>query len=208
MHREQMNEAKTNKHKRSEIILRFMPAVIAGTVVLWFVLSLIRGLYTSTITELIELDSVEKINYMTDVFNIKKTNNISSYRVSFKDGCMSIIMEDIKDIQELYFENLAYYDITEEDYSETVKTEDEYNELINSSQDNYIPGRYKSPEGEFDGRWLSSWISPSENYWEMRFRDKKDTYSIFIRKRNNVLYCEVRTGWGELEDLRKLRSMN
>ena len=212
MCKEHIDNMQTDKNTYLDKIIQ---KIIIVAIVLSVVVSVCWGIKFKknfdiiTTYELIELDTEEKLNYITDLFHIKNTNNIGLYKVLFKDGCMTVIMNDIKDINELCFENLAYYELTEQDYNELVSTEEEYNELVDTSLDEHDHSYFKTPEIGFDGRWYSSciYISPSYNYWEMQFDHKSENYSVFISKTDDGLCCKIHTDWGKLEDLDKLHSM-
>jgi len=54
----------TGKRKRLSNFLRLLPDFIAMAIVLWFFITFIRGVMMRTTTELIELNTEEKINYI------------------------------------------------------------------------------------------------------------------------------------------------
>ena len=198
----------TGKRKRIGKILRLLCAFIVGIIVLWVIINSIRGIITSSTGEFVELDTEEKANYIFDVFHIKDTNNIGSCRVWFNHGLMTLFMDDIKDIHELCFENLAYYELTEADYDEIIIAEEEYNKMLNAPSDRYVSSCHKYAGGTFDGRWDNTDISTDNKIWTVEFKDKNDSCSIFISKSDDGLRCRIRTDWGELEDLKKLHSMD
>ena len=219
MCKEHLDKMQPNKNMHLDIVLKIIQKILIVAIVLLTVVLAARMLYRGiqfkknidmiTTYELIEPDTKEKANYITDVFHIKNTNNIGSYKVLFKEGCMTVIMNDVKDIHELCFENLAYYELTKQDYNEIVSTEEEYNEIVDTSLDEHDHSYFKTPEIGFDGRWYSSciYISSSYNYWEMQFDHKSENYSVFISKTDDGICCKIRTDWGNLEDLDKLHSM-
>jgi len=210
MCKENLDKTESNKRIPLENVKKLIPKIpvlLAIVIVASVVIKLEKNIEIISTTALIEADTTEKINYITDMFHIKNTDNIGSYSVFFKEGCMMAIMKDVKNIHELCFENLAYYEITEKDYNEIVRTEEEFNEILNTPIDERKPDYYESPERKFEGKWYSSWISTSNNYWKMTFRDKDNNYGIFLHKTDEGLCCRIRVGW-DLEHLEKLRSMD
>jgi len=147
-----------------------------------------------TTTELIELNTEEKIDYVTGVFHIKNTNNIGSYTVSFHEGFKTVILNDIKDIHTLCFENLAEYRITEEDYNEIISIPLDERDYVKSN----------AALIQYEGIWRTIKHKGVKLVNEIDSRN----YHIILYEVDSCLHCEVSTGWGKLEDLRKLRSMN
>lgn len=184
-----------------KIILRFLLIIILG-VGIWFCVSIYNNYKIITTYEVVELDTEEKLNYITDLFHIKNTDNIRSYNILFNEGCMTTMMHDVKDIHELCFENLAYYKITEKQYNEIIRIEKEYNEIVNTPHDEYASDEdyNNNSSREIDEKWVSSWISPNYNHWEIKFRDREEHYSIKLFKASDAsIRCEIQTGWGKLE---------
>lgn len=168
---------KQKKHKRFGNFLRLLPIFIAIAIVLWIFISFIRGVMMYGTVAPIELDTEEKVNYITDVFHIKNTDNIGSYTVSFREGFMTVILKDVKDIHDLCFENFADYGIIEKDYKEIINIPfDECDYLLS----------YASVT-QYQGAWLST------KHQGVRFATEINDqhYSIFLYKEDNLLYCEV-----------------
>lgn len=192
MHKEQLNVTEPDRRKHNGDFLRLIPAFIVGAVILWGVVSFFKGILMYGTMAPIELNTEEKVNYITEEFHINDTNNIGSYTVSFHNGFMTAVLNDVKDIRDLCFENLANHEITEEDYYEIVDTP--FNEH------NHV--RSRAALKEYDGRW------PEIYHKGVSFETETDSqyYYIIIYKENSHLYCEVSKGL-DYDVYKKLISM-
>lgn len=165
-----------------------------GTLVgiLWFVISFVKGLTLYSTMAPIELDTAEKVDYITKEFNIKNTANIGSYTISFHNGCMTVILNDVKDIYKLIFENLSEYGLTEIDYNEIISTPFDKREYVRS----------KAALIEYEGTWPN--MERKAAKFEIETEDQE--YYIIIYEVDSCLYCEVSRGW-DLAVSKKLKSM-
>ena len=68
----------------------------------------------------IDLDNSNGKNMVAEKFLITQTPNINIHQFGYdaEDGKMYILINDVKDIQELYFDNLSYYNYTYEEFKE------------------------------------------------------------------------------------------
>ncbi len=181
------------KRKRIDVFLRLIRVFFVGVVVLWIFISFVRGLIMYGTVAPMELNTKEKVSYITGEFHVNNTNNIGSYTVSFNNGIMTLILNDVNDICELCFENLANYGITETDYHEIVDTDfDEHSQV-----------RSKAALEEYDGTW------PEKYHKGVDFETEIDSqhYYIIVYEEDSRLYCEVSKGW-DYDVYGKLKSMN
>ena len=197
-----MNQPKQLNFKK--IIIR---AVILASVgcLIWFFAALYKGIRSFDTYPPIELDTAEKEEYYTQIFHIKDTDNIGSYTAYFHEGIMTIILNDVTDLHDLCFENLAYYGFTQDDYNAVIKTDEEYEKMINTPPEQRGPDHSIDRDENPDAMWNFARVSAEYRYWEIRFRDRSDNYTIIIKKAKDKFRCEINTGWGDREIMKKLK---
>jgi hypothetical protein len=203
MCKEQLDKTEQNKKTLWGSVLKTILNSLVVVGILWGIIivagalfvgvGLTKSIITSSTIELIEPDTNEKENYIIDIFHIKDTDNIGSYTISFYEGCKTVILNDVKDIHTLCFENLAEYGITEDDYNEIISIPFDERDYVKS---------YAALK-QYDGIWRAIKHKGVKLVKEINSQD----YHIIIYEMDTRLYCEVSTGWGKLEDLKKLRSM-
>lgn len=180
-----------NKYKRFGYFLLRLSAIVVVAIMLYLCFVFAKSIVMFGTTEFYELDTEKKINYITEVFNVKDTNNIGAYTVSFEDGFMILTLNDVKDIHDLCFENLAYYDITQIDYYR----------IVNSSVDESETSNSYVYENNYQGE------NPVVQYHEMEFENESNNCSIAFYKKEDTMYCEIKTG-RDFDVSKKLKSMN
>ncbi len=186
-----------------EKIIALVSILVAVVCFIWFFVSLCKGIMSYDVYSPIELDTAEKEEYYTQIFHIKDTGNIGSYTAYFHEGLMTVILNDVKDIHTLCFENLAYYGFTEAECSAIIETDEEYKKILNTAPEERESGYSKTPDDNFEGTRYFAWISAEYKYWEIKFEDKSDEHTITVRRNpDNTLRCEINTGWGR--DYRKI----
>ncbi len=199
-----------SKEKPSKPKLQKLFYIMIFAIILYGAASFLIGITTAVKEERIAPDTEEKRNYILGKFHINDSDNIGTYNVLFKDGIMTLLIDDIKDMRKLCFENLAYYELTENDYDQIIGAEEKCSEMVNAPKDKYLYSYHVSSGKTFDGRWDSTSVYADNNFWEvqLKFADKNNSYTIIINKgEDNTLHCRINTDRVELEDLKKLHTM-
>lgn len=68
----------------------------------------------------IDLENFNSKNIVAEKFSITQTPNINIYQFGYdaEDGKMYVLVKDIENIHEFYFDNLYYYNYTDEEFKE------------------------------------------------------------------------------------------